>query len=241
MIVVKANLCVFDIAFCVVVWCISENTHHCNQKNKVNDTDNFYISDKTLYWYVVGRFDHNGMINDRKQCLPSCRSTDFYKICTQVTKDTNNNKTEDSNKTNDNKDNNKNNDSNKDIVKITKDEPQPNDNDNLKDILSIIAIILGLAGITLIIIVVVKRKKNVKIYLEEAGERALIGKERLTKDDRTLNLNKYYEKYKEDEYKIVLSKSISKKLDQEVINVVVNGKNKAFKVNYKGKKIEYII
>ena len=159
----------------------------------------------------------------------------------QVTKDTNNNKTEDSNKTNDNKDNNKNNDSNKDIVKITKDEPQPNDNDNLKDILSIIAIILGLAGITLIIIVVVKRKKNVKIYLEEAGERALIGKERLTKDDRTLNLNKYYEKYKEDEYKIVLSKSISKKLDQEVINVVVNGKNKAFKVNYKGKKIEYII
>ena len=153
----------------------------------------------------------------------------------QVTKDTNNNKT------NDNKDYNKNNDSNKDIVKITKDEPQPNDNDNLKDILSIIAIILGLAGITLIIIVVVKRKKNVKIYLEEAGERALIGKERLTKDDRTLNLNKYYEKYKEDEYKIVLSKSISKKLDQEVINVVVNGKNKAFKVNYKGKKIEYKI
>ena len=127
------------------------------------------------------------------------------------------------------------------ILKIKKDEPQPNDNDNLKDILSIIAIILGLAGITLIIIVVVKRKKNVKIYLEEAGERALIGKERLTKDDRTVNLNKYYEKYKEDEYKIVLSKSISKKLDQEVINVVVNGKNKAFKVNYKGKKIEYKI
>lgn len=49
LIVVKANLCVFNIAFCVVVWCISENTHHCNQKNKVNDTDNFYISEKTLY------------------------------------------------------------------------------------------------------------------------------------------------------------------------------------------------
>ena len=46
--------------------------------------------------------------------------------------------TEDSNKTNDNKDNNKNNDSNKDIVKITKDEPQPNDNDNLKDMVLII-------------------------------------------------------------------------------------------------------
>ena len=158
----------------------------------------------------------------------------------ESTKDTNNNQTED-NKTNERKDNNKNNDNNKDIVKITKDEPQPNDNDNLRDILSIIAIILGLAGITLIIIVVVKRKKNVKIYLEEAGERALIGKERLTKDDRTLDLNKYYEKYKEDEYKIVLSKSISKKLDQEVINVIVNGKNKAFKVNYRGKKTEYIV
>ena len=158
----------------------------------------------------------------------------------ESTKDTNNNQTED-NKTNERKDNNKNNDNNKDIVKITKDEPQPNDNDNLRDILSIIAIILGLAGITLIIIVVVKRKKNVKIYLEEAGERALIGKERLTKDDRTLDLNKYYEKYKEDEYKIVLSKSISKKLDQEVINVIVNGKNKAFKVNYREKKTEYIV
>ena len=28
---------------------------------------------------------YNGMINDRNQCLPSCRSTDFYKICTNIT------------------------------------------------------------------------------------------------------------------------------------------------------------
>lgn len=42
-----------------------------------------FISVRKLY--VVGRFDHNGMINDRNQCLPSCRSTDFYKICTNIT------------------------------------------------------------------------------------------------------------------------------------------------------------
>ena len=110
---------------------------------------------------------------------------------------------------------------------------------NLKNILNLFAIILALAGISLIIIVLIKRRKNVKIYLEEDGQKVLIGKEKVTKDDRVLDLNKYYKKYNEDEYKVVLSKSISKKLDQKTVNIIIHDKDENFKVDYNNEKYSY--
>ena len=111
--------------------------------------------------------------------------------------------------------------------------------ENLKNILNLFAIILALAGISLIIIVLIKRRKNVKIYLEEDGQKVLIGKEKVTKDDRVLDLNKYYKKYNEDEYKVVLSKSISKKLDQKTVNIIIHDKDENFKVDYNNEKYSY--
>ena len=110
---------------------------------------------------------------------------------------------------------------------------------NLKNILNLFAIILALAGISLIIIVLIKRRKNVKIYLEEDGQKVLIGKEKVTKDDRVLDLNKYYKKYNEDEYKVVLSKSISKKLDQKTVNIIIHDKDENFKVDYNNEEYSY--
>ena len=111
--------------------------------------------------------------------------------------------------------------------------------ENLKNILNLFAIILALAGISLIIIVLIKRRKNVKIYLEEDGQKVLIGKEKVTKDDRVLDLNKYYKKYNEDEYKVVLSKSISKKLDQKTVNIIIHDKDEKFKVDYNNEEYSY--
>ena len=111
--------------------------------------------------------------------------------------------------------------------------------ENLKNILNLFAIILALAGISLIIIVLIKRRKNVKIYLEEDGQKVLIGKEKVTKDDRVLDLNKYYKKYNEDEYKVVLSKSISKKLDQKTVNIIIHDKDENFKVDYNNEEYSY--
>ena len=91
----------------------------------------------------------------------------------------------------------------------------------------------------LILFVLAKRGNNVKIYIEEGDERVLVGKEKVTKDNRVLDLNKYYDKYKEDEYKVVLSKSISKKLDQKEVNLVVHDKKESFVVDYKDEEYIY--
>ena len=46
-------------------------------------------------------------------------------------------------------------------------------------------------------------------------------------------------KYKEDEYKIVLSKSISKKLDKKTVNLTVHDKKESFVVDYDSKEYIY--
>ena len=96
-----------------------------------------------------------------------------------------------------------------------------------------------LAGIILLIALFAKDRKNVKVYIEEGTEKVLVGKEKLTNDNRSIDLNKYYDKYKEDEYKVVLSKEISKKLDNKTVNIRVHNKNKDIKVDYQDK--EFIV
>ena len=108
-----------------------------------------------------------------------------------------------------------------------------------QEVLYILGSLLVLIALAFIIIVLAKRRKNVKIYIEEGDEKVLVGKERLTKDNRELDLNKYYNKYKEDEYKIVLSKSISKKLDKKTVSLTVHDKKESFVVNYDSKEYIY--
>ena len=128
--------------------------------------------------------------------------------------------------------------------------PGTNDNNNNKTpkdkgtaivqgILNILGLLLALLALAFIIIVLAKRRNNVKIYIEEGDERVLVGKEKVTKDNRELDLNKYYNKYKEDEYKIVLSKSISKKLDKKTVNLTVHDKKESFVVDYDSKEYIY--
>lgn len=121
--------------------------------------------------------------------------------------------------------------------------PSNNSEDNLNEafirgMLAGITALATLAGIILLIALFAKDRKNVKVYIEEGNERVLVGKEKLTNDNRNIDLNKYYDKYKEDEYKVVLSKGISKKLDNKTVNIRVHNKEKDIKVDYQGK--EYI-
>ena len=110
--------------------------------------------------------------------------------------------------------------------------PKDKGTQRVQEVLNILGSLLVLIALAFIIIVLAKRRKNVKIYIEEGDEKVLVGKERLTKDNRELDLNKYYNKYKEDEYKIVLSKSISKKLDKKTVSLTVHDKKESFVVNY---------
>ena len=117
--------------------------------------------------------------------------------------------------------------------------PKDKGTQRVQEVLNILGSLLVLIALAFIIIVLAKRRKNVKIYIEEGDEKVLVGKERLTKDNRELDLNKYYNKYKEDEYKIVLSKSISKKLDKKTVSLTVHDKKESFVVNYDSKEHIY--
>ena len=117
--------------------------------------------------------------------------------------------------------------------------PKDKGTQRVQEVLNILGSLLVLIALAFIIIVLAKRRKNVKIYIEEGDEKVLVGKERLTKDNRELDLNKYYNKYKEDEYKIVLSKSISKKLDKKTVSLTVHDKKERFVVNYDSKEYIY--
>ena len=110
---------------------------------------------------------------------------------------------------------------------------------NIQGLLNILGLLLALVALAFIIIVLAKRRNNVKIYIEEGDEKVLVGKEKVTKDNRELDLNKYYNKYKEEEYKIVLSKSISKKLDKKTVNLTVHDKKESFVVDYDSKEYIY--
>ena len=117
--------------------------------------------------------------------------------------------------------------------------PKDKGTQRVQEVLNILGSLLVLIALAFIIIVLAKRRKNIKIYIEEGDEKVLVGKERLTKDNRELDLNKYYNKYKEDEYKIVLSKSISKKLDKKTVSLTVHDKKESFVVNYDSKEYIY--
>ena len=119
------------------------------------------------------------------------------------------------------------------VIAGTHEDKQDDDNDKwIRGMLGSFGFLLAFLALVLFIIVLAKRRKNVKIYIEEGGERVLVGKEKLTKNDRDLDLNKYYNKYKEENYKVVLSKSISKKLDNKTVNLTVHDKEESFKVEY---------
>ena len=119
------------------------------------------------------------------------------------------------------------------VIAGTHEDKQDDDNDKwIRGMLGSFGFLLAFLALVLFIIVLAKRRKNVKIYIEEGDERVLVGKEKLTKNYRDLDLNKYYNKYKEENYKVVLSKSISKKLDNKTVNLTVHDKEESFKVEY---------
>lgn len=93
-----------------------------------------------------------------------------------------------------------------------------------------IIIPIGTLGL-LIILLVLAFKHNVRIYEEEDGEFLLCGLDRISKKNLKLNIDKYLDnETKDNKVKIVLNKSITKKL-----------KDKELEITYKENFIKYII
>ncbi len=98
-----------------------------------------------------------------------------------------------------------------------KDEKDNNDNNGT---IIIAGAISGL-GILLLIILIVAFRRNVEIYVFEDGEFVLGGKDRITKRKARIDIDKFLD---EETYpnpvKVILNKSISKKLDKEEIEII---------------------
>ena len=200
---------------------------------------------------------NNNSTSNTTPSVPSTTNRNTTNISNETTTEENKKEaTEETNKEETTNEENKNEETKQEDNKNTQDENKvplvsgTNDNNNnktpkdkgtisIQGLLNILGLLLALLALAFIIIVLAKRRNNVKIYIEEGDEKVLIGKEKVTKDNRELDLNKYYNKYKEDEYKIVLSKSISKKLDKKTVNLTVHDKKESFVVDYDSKEYIY--
>ena len=95
---------------------------------------------------------------------------------------------------------------------------------------NIVGILIGVLGL-LLILLALAFKHNVKVYEEEDGEFLLCGLDIISKKNLKLNIDKYLDnETKNNNIKIVLSKSITKRL-----------KDKELQITYKGNVIKYII
>ena len=218
-----------------------DNKQNTPDNNKPNTTDK-----------------NNNSTSNTTPSVPSTTNRNTTNISNKTTTEENKNETteETNNEETTNEENKNEETKQEEDNKNTQDEnkvplvPGTNDNNNnktpkdkgtisIQGLLNILGLLLALLALAFIIIVLAKRRNNVKIYIEEGDEKVLVGKEKVTKDNRELDLNKYYNKYKEDEYKIVLSKSISKKLDKKTVNLTVHDKKESFVVDYDSKEYIY--
>lgn len=98
--------------------------------------------------------------------------------------------------------------------------------------------ILGL----LFLLILIVFKRNVKVYVFEDGEYVLGGRDKITKKDPSLDIDKFLDG---DTYanpvKIVLSDSISEKLDGKVIEIKHRGKTIKHTVKYNDEEYEFIL
>ena len=122
-------------------------------------------------------------------------------------------------------------------VKDEKAEDKGTKDNSSKQKASIICLIAAI-----LLLILLSCRRNVKVYVEEKGEFVLGGLDKISKNNKYIDVDKYldgdtYEK----QVKIVLSDSISEKLDKDKIEIKHRGNKKDYKIKYEGKEIEIIL
>ena len=122
-------------------------------------------------------------------------------------------------------------------VKDEKAEDKGTKDNSSKQKASIICLIAAI-----LLLILLSSRRNVKVYVKENGEFVLGGLDKISKNNKYIDVDKYldgdtYEK----QVKIVLSDSISEKLDKDKIEIKHRGNKKDYKIKYEGKEIEIIL
>ena len=106
---------------------------------------------------------------------------------------------------------------------------------------NIVGILIGVLGL-LLILLALAFKHNVKVYEEEDGEFLLCGLDIISKKNLKLNIDKYLDnETKNNNIKIVLSKSITKRLKDKELEITYKGNVIKYIINAKDKKEEIIL
>ena len=103
------------------------------------------------------------------------------------------------------------------------------DTNNIKDTLVPATIGLGVTGLLLLLIALLT-KKNVEIYALTEEGRKLIGKEKISKNNRRIVLDVYEKQLENANIEIVLNKNITEKLDEETVEVLFKGKKSTYRI-----------
>ena len=103
------------------------------------------------------------------------------------------------------------------------------DTNNIKDTLVPATIGLGVTGLLLLLIALLT-KKNVEIYALTEEGRKLIGKEKISKNNRRIVLDVYEKQLENANIEIVLNKNITEKLDEQTVEVLFKGKKSTYRI-----------
>ena len=122
-------------------------------------------------------------------------------------------------------------------VKDEKAEDKGTKDNSSKQKASIICLISAI-----LLLILLSSRRNVKVYVEEKGEFVLGGLDKISKNNKYIDVDKYLDgdTYKK-QVKIVLSDSISEKLDKDKIEIKHRGNKRDYKIKYEGKEIEIIL
>ena len=106
---------------------------------------------------------------------------------------------------------------------------------------NVVGILIGVLGL-LLILLALAFKHNVKVYEEEDGEFLLCGLDRISKKNLKLNIDKYLDnETKNNKIKIVLSRSITKRLKDKELEITYNENIIKYIIKAKDKKEEIIL
>lgn len=87
-------------------------------------------------------------------------------------------------------------------------------------------------GITAMLLAVLAwaSRKNVEIYALKEDERKLIGKQKISKNNTRIELDKFEKELENSNIEIVLNKNIAQKLNDGMVDVIYKGKKATYKV-----------
>lgn len=134
------------------------------------------------------------------------------------------------------------------VPETPKPEPKPTevlgvkDQDESKiDKDKLIAAGLGLGGLLLLLLLLLT-KRNVKIYVEEDGKFELGGLDKISKKNLSIDVDKYLDgDTYQNKVKVVLTDSISEKLDGKVLEIKHRGEIKKYTIKYKDEPYEIVL